>query len=188
MRRLVLLLSLLALGPACSSTPPPLVDAQGYLSGDDGTRPRKITTIRPFVAEDAALVVVRGRSRDPRHAAFFVKMLQENPRFPRVWSQKRLDEMASARGLAGSPQLLANRTGLASATAQFGHFLLLEPRVERMDGANYRAMLDVTDSATGERVLHAVHAARDWTDIEEPLLHPIYNAFVDWTNGVAVDR
>ena len=178
-----------ALG-GCSSTLKAVpLNATGRFDTTARMTAAEITVKRPFdKAKDGKMAYVDTKSASTLGAAapaiqrFFYDSLVNSKTFETVYDSEGLQKMLIGRGLADFND---NLVGLHKLAGQIGHFLIIEPSVEWKGGYDYEATLKVTDASTADTVFVAHRKAFNWAGLDKPLFYPMFNALIDWTQGIA---
>lgn len=134
-----------------------------------------------------AMAYVKTDSKSPTLDKFFIDTIAATKVFDAVLDSEGLQTqvIARARALGSTAAFVDNKVGLYELSRTIGPFLVIEPVVEWRGGYDYEAALKVTDAATAETIFLARSKAFNWAGLDEPLFYPLFNAFIDWTKGVA---
>jgi len=179
-----------ALG-ACSTTmkAAPLT-AGGRFDTTDRMTSAELTIKAPFDrAKFGKMAYVRtanatsvGAPAAPALQRFFFESVTNTKAFDTVYDSEGLQKLVIAKG---QTDFNDNLVGLHNLTKQLGPFLLVEPSVEWKGGYNFEATLKVVDPETTDTLFEAKRKAFNWAGLDKPLFYPMFNAFLDWTQGVA---
>jgi len=94
-----------------------------------------------------------------------------------------MEALVIGRGISEKVQNISDLIGLKNLSSEIGPFLVVEPHAEHKIGYNFEASLKVVDAQTGETVLQLRNKAFNWDGLDKPLFYPLFNSFLDWTNG-----
>jgi hypothetical protein len=187
----VLAVSFVSMGVgACSSTlkATPL-NAAGRFETSQRLSAADVTVKRPFDrARDGKMAYVDTKASvnvgtaGPAAQRFFYDSIVNSKVFDKAYDSEGIQRMVIAKGISGFND---NLVGLHDLSQKVGDFLIVEPSIEWKGGYNFAASLKVTDATTAETVFEAHDKAFNWAGLDKPLLYPLFNAFIDWTQGVA---
>lgn len=153
------------------STPPPTVEPGGVKIG------------APFSAERyGKMAVVLDLTENQTINSFFRDSIRNSGRFQQVLSESELERYVIQQQIEGvtDTSSLISLNKLAQRT---GPFLVIKPYVELRGGYRVLASLEAIDAQTSQTVFRAEKAVTNWAGLDKPLLYPLFNAFVDWTQG-----
>lgn len=114
---------------------------------------------------------------------FYYKSIINSKRFDQVLDTAGVEKMVISQKIedvTDASSVLSLRK-LAKTT---GPFLIVKPYAEYKGGYDYVAALEAIDAETAETVFRAEKKAFNWAGLDKPLFYPIFNAFLDWMDGV----
>jgi hypothetical protein len=118
-----------------------------------------------------------------RFNTFFIEMFRNMNEFESVMDKSGLETLVLENGFAGEVQSVSDRVGLNSLENKIGPFLVVEPHAEWEGSYVYSATLTAFDPSSGKNVLELRNRAFNWSGLDRPLFHPLFNAFLDWVRG-----
>lgn len=171
----------------CATTmAPPVVNTGGRFTTTTRLTDAQVMTTAPFDRSRYGVVYVKSATGAPSMDRFFFDAVKATGSFETVLDSDALQQrvIAKAQETGGSAAFVDNTAGLFELSKTHGPFLIVEPSVEWLGGYDYEASLRATDAGTGKIVFMARQKAFNWAGLDQPLFYPLFNAFIDWTQGV----
>lgn len=170
---------------ACSGTlnPRPLAPT-GQFATETKIAADGVKLVKPFLPKYRAMVFINTpETFAQRYNDFFVRNLTTTKQFELVARKPEIEQLVIQKKLASSVSNISDLIGLNQLQRQIGPFLVFEPRIEAKGGYRFDGRIKAIDPETGETVLHIEHTAFNWSGLDDPLLYPLLNAFLQWTKG-----
>lgn len=147
----------------------------------------QVLVTAPFDRAKTPVVYVRASTGAPALDRFFVESVKATGQFETVLDSQQLQErvIAWSKETGNSASFVDSNAGLYEFSKRFGPLLVVEPSVEWIGGYDYESGLRAFDTTTGQTVFLARNKAFNWAGLDQPLFYPLFNAFIDWTQGVA---
>ncbi len=168
----------------CSSTlkPAELNDEGRFETGSVVTSADQ-TINAPYSAERyGKMIVVFTFTENKTVNEFFFQSIKNSKKFEQVYDEDELEKFVIKNQIPDvtDASSLLSMNKLAKSV---GPFLVVKPYVEWKGGYDYIASVEVIDAQTTETVFTAQKKAFNWAGLDKPLLYPLMNAFIDWTEG-----
>lgn len=169
----------------CSTTlKPHTVDATGRFPTGTKISEGGIKIIKPFSEKYKALAYIKtDNSKAKQYNDFFVESFRNMRVFAKVLQKPDLESLVIERKLTDRVTNISDLIGLNQLQKQIGPFLIVEPYVEWKGSYNYYAQLKAIDPESGETVLLLEQTAFNWAGLDDPLLFPLLNGFLQWSKG-----
>lgn len=169
----------------CSSTlrPASLDPKTGYIATPSSISHGGVEKIEKFEPKYLQLLYVKTDSKSNKLNDFYIRSFKNMGKFQQVLGKDELEAMVIQRGLAEKVQNISDLIGLKNLSNVIGPFLVVEPNAEFKGHYTFDASLKVTDAESGTVVLQLKNTAFNWAGLDEPLFYPLFNGFLDWTNG-----
>ncbi|VVE06504.1 hypothetical protein [Pandoraea commovens] len=126
---------------------------------------------------------INAETPNPRFVDFFVSALRETNTFKKVVTKDDLQAIVIERNLGSKVPSVSDLVGLNNLSKEIGPFLIVEPNVLFKGGYNFQGTLKAIDASTGKTVLLIDRTAFNMAGLDDPLLHPMLNGFVNWTRN-----
>jgi hypothetical protein len=182
--RLAVGLSCLLLASACTSTLRPAeLGANGRFQTSTVVEPQNNTVSGPFVPDrHRRMAVVLNFTEDERVKDFYYRSISNSNVFERVFSEAELEQYILQNGIDNVTDT-SSLISLRNLSRSVGPFLVIRPYFEWQGGYDYRASLEVIDAETSQTLYRAEKRAFNFSGLDGPLFYPLFNAFLDWTQG-----
>jgi len=170
---------------ACSSTLKPAAPnpATGYFNTASKISKGGVEKESPFDPKYLNILYVKTDVKSEKLNDFYVKTFKNISKFQHVYEKSDLEALVIQQGLVDKVTSVSDLIGLKHLSDAIGPILVVEPLAEHEAGYNFSASLRVVDAQTGQEVLVLKNKAFNWAGLDEPLFYPLFNGFVDWTNG-----
>jgi len=129
------------------------------------------------------MLYVKTDEKGKQYNTFFIDTFTKTKKFNKVVGKADLEKLVFEKGLASKVTSVSDVIGLHSLHKEIGDFLVVEPYVEWKGGYNFEAELKALDPESGKVVYHVKNKAFNWDGLDQPLFFPMFNAFLDWTEG-----
>lgn len=170
----------------CSSTLKPAeVNTEGRFDTSSRVDASGQTITGPFVPErHGKMVVVFTFTENNTVNEFFYQSIKNSKKFDAVYNESELEKFVIKNKIEDvtDTSSLLSMNKLAKTV---GPFLVIKPYFEWKGGYNFIATLEVIDAETTETLLKVEKKAFNWAGLDKPLFYPLFNAFIDWTEGKA---
>jgi hypothetical protein len=143
-----------------------------------------ITVKKPYEATRyKKLVVMLPFTENKTINDFYFQSLVNSKKFDQVLDSAGVEKMVISQKIENvtdaSSVLSLNK--MAQTT---GPFLIIKPYAEYKGGYNFIASIEAIDAESAEVVFRAEKKAFNWAGLDKPLFYPIFNALLDWIDGV----
>jgi len=126
---------------------------------------------------------IESKNRDKRFTNFFMSAFREMNTFEKVVTQDELEAMIIERNLGSKVPGVSDLVSLNNLSKEIGPFLIVEPDGTWLGGYKWEATLKAIDATTGKTVLYLDATALNLSGLDDPLLHPLINGFINWTHN-----
>ena len=132
------------------------------------------------------LLYVKTDAKSEKYNTFFLESFSNMQVFHEVVDQERLAAIVLERKLADRVPNISDLIGLHNLAKEIGPFLIVEPYAEFKGGYDFSARLKAIDPETGQIVLEIRKDAFNWAGLDKPLFYPLFNAFLEWSQGKSI--
>jgi hypothetical protein len=184
MRKILLLIAALSL-TACSSTLKPAAPnaATGYFATDFRISKGGVVTEEPFDSKYLGILYVKTDSKSDKLNDFYLKTFRNMNKFGKIYDRGELETLVIQQNLADKVPNISDLIGIKHLSDAIGPILVVEPVAQFEGGYRFSASLRAVDAQTGKEVLLLKNRAFNWSGLDQPLFYPLFNGFLDWTNG-----
>jgi hypothetical protein len=183
-RTIPLLIAVLSLA-ACSSTLKPSTPnpSTGYFATESKISKGGVVTEAPFDSKYLGILYVKTDVKSDKLNDFYVTTFKNMAKFGKVYDRSNLETLVIQQGLADKVPNISDLIGLKHLSDVIGPVLVVEPQAQFEGGYRFSASLRAVDAQTGQEVLLLKNRAFNWAGLDQPLFYPLFNGFLDWTNG-----
>ncbi|HEV2747866.1 MAG TPA: hypothetical protein VGW34_11280 [Allosphingosinicella sp.] len=169
---------------ACSSTLKTAeLNATGRFDTGASVDPGSLTIAAPYSAQRyGKMAVVLNFTENRTINSFFHDSIANSRKFQNVYSETELERYVIQQQIEGVTDT-SSLLSLNKLAQKIGPFLVLKPYVEPKGGYRVTASLEAIDAQTSQTVFKAEKSVTNWAGLDRPLLYPLFNAFIDWTEG-----
>lgn len=114
---------------------------------------------------------------------FYHQSIINSKKFDQVLDTAGVEKMVISQKIGGVTDA-SSVLSLNQLTKTTGPFLIVKPYAEHKGGYEFIAALEAIDSETATTVFRAEKKAFNWAGLDKPLFYPIFNAFMDWVDGI----
>lgn len=200
-RNLLIVLLVVALFSGCSTTfLPRSLNNAGLFPTKKKIPPSSIRLVSPFHAEYRTLAYIMTDSwrfdkekwkytsvqdnfGSMPYDDFFVASISKTGVFANIVHKWDLELLVINRNLSEKITSISDMPGLQRLQQEIGTFLILQSHVRRKSSNEYFAEIKAIDPRAGEVVLLLQNSAFNTVGLDESLLFPLLNAFLQWTRG-----
>lgn len=168
----------------CSSTlEVPKLGEDGRFASNATVDPENIQVKTAFdPTKWKKLVVVQSFTDNKQVNNFYFESITNSQKFGKVFDKASLETYILQNNIEGVTDA-SSLISLKNLSKTEGPFLLVRPYFVWNGGYDYEASLEAVDVQTGETVFMANKGAFNWGGLDKPLFYPIFNTFMDWTDG-----
>ncbi|AKU24551.1 hypothetical protein [Massilia sp. NR 4-1] len=121
--------------------------------------------------------------QDSANTKFMASILKDSGVFQTTVQIPDMERMIIEKKLTDKIDNAVGMLNLNKLQKHMGFFLVVQPFMEFKGGYNHTAHLKIQDPETGETVLHLERSAFNWNGLDDPLVYPLMNAFMQWSRG-----
>lgn len=159
--------------------------ATGLYVTHTALKPEDVRVAEKFDPAYAQMVYLKinAETPNPRFVDFFASAFKEMHTFKKVVTKDDLQEIVIERNLGSRVPSVTDLVGLNNLSKEIGPFLIVEPNAVFKGGYMFEGTLKVTDASTGKTVLLIDKTAFNMAGLDDPLLNPMLNGFINWTRN-----
>lgn len=131
-------------------------------------------------------VKIESKNQDKRFSDFFTSAFKEMNVFDKVLTKDDLESFIIEKSLGNKIPGVSDLVSLNNLSKEIGPFLIVEPDASYLGGYKFEATLKAVDASTGKTVLLLDAKALNMSGLDDPLLHPLINGFINWAHNKPV--
>lgn len=174
----------LALSGCSSTLKVANLNSAGKFDSNAHVKAEDIKIIAPFdKAKYGGLVVVLPFTENNQINDFYFQSIKNSGKFGTVLDKAGVERLVIDKNITDVTDA-TSILSLRKLSNTIGPFLVVKPYFEYKGGYNFQASIEAVDATTGSTVFRAQKGAFNWGGLDKPLFYPLFNAFVDWVDGV----
>jgi hypothetical protein len=143
-----------------------------------------VKTNEPFEEKFRPLAYVKfDQQTNSQYQDFVIASLRNTKAFTRVVTKAELESMVIEKALTDKVSNVSDLIGLNHLQKEIGPFLVVEINLEWKGGYDFLGTLKSIDPSNGKTMLLLEQQAFNFSGLDGPLFYPLFNGFLEWTQG-----